>query len=175
MARHKSQPLVKPLRIDAGVVRQQLDQSATAGTRFCDRPLHHLLADATAAAMRSDANVFDQAARDTLRAQSRQDAELQTTDHNPLAVFRNHELDIRVAIDRLERQEIRFRQGIFEALAAAAERIVRQHPHDRQNVVATGAPDGNREISAMVVPVSQHAGGKPKNVSASPIQRRTAA
>src|ERR1700694_1514449 len=76
MARLKSQPYVEPLRIDPGVVRQQLDQLATLAARLRDRPLHQLLADAAAAAMGGDADVLDQAARGALRAQSRQDAEL---------------------------------------------------------------------------------------------------
>src|ERR1700681_202236 len=45
MARLKSQPYVEPLRIDPGVVREQLDQLATLAARLRDRPLHQLLAD----------------------------------------------------------------------------------------------------------------------------------
>ena len=63
VARLKSQPRVEPLGIDAGVVREQLDQLATLGARFRDGPLHDALSDAEAAAMRGDANVLDQAAR----------------------------------------------------------------------------------------------------------------
>ena len=68
MARLKPQPLVKPVGIDAGVVREQFDQFAAFGAGFSDGPLHHLLADAAAAAMAGDANVFDQAAGGALRA-----------------------------------------------------------------------------------------------------------
>src|ERR1700716_755709 len=68
MARLKSQPGVEPLRIDAGPMREQFNQLATLGARFRDGPLHHLLSNATAAAMRGDANVLDQAARGALRA-----------------------------------------------------------------------------------------------------------
>ena len=68
MARLKSQPGVKSLGIDPGIVREQLDQLAPFGARFPDRPLYHLAADAAAATMRGDANVLDQAARGALRA-----------------------------------------------------------------------------------------------------------
>jgi len=58
MARLKSQPHVEPLRIDPGMMRQQLDQLATLLARFGDGPSHHLLADAAAAAVGGDANIF---------------------------------------------------------------------------------------------------------------------
>ena len=91
-----------------------------------------------------DAHVLDQAARGALRAQSRQDAELQAADDCALAVFRDHELDVRIALDRLERLEIGWRQRILDPLARAAERIVRQHRHDGADVIAAGAADGDR-------------------------------
>ena len=94
MARLKSQPHVEPLRIDPGMMRQQLDQLATLLARLGDRPSHHLLADATAAAMGGDANIFDQAARSALRTEPRQDAELQTADDSTIIVLRDHELDV---------------------------------------------------------------------------------
>ncbi len=81
MTRLESQPRVESLRIDARLVRQQFDQFAALRARLGERPSHQLLADATAAAMRGDANVLDQAARGALRAQSRQDAELQAADN----------------------------------------------------------------------------------------------
>ena len=74
MAARKAEPLIKPLRIAAGVMRKQFDQLASAAARFRHRPLHHLLADAAAAAMAGDTNVLDQAARGALRAQPRQNA-----------------------------------------------------------------------------------------------------
>ena len=43
----------------------------------------------------------------------------------------------------LERLEIGLRQRIFEPLARAAERIVRQHGDDGADVVAAGAADGD--------------------------------
>jgi hypothetical protein len=61
MAARKAQPLVKSLRIDASVMRQQFDQFASPGPRFRNRPLHHLLADAAAAAVFGDADILDQA------------------------------------------------------------------------------------------------------------------
>jgi hypothetical protein len=68
VARLKSQPLVKPLRIDTGMMRQQLDQFAFLGARLGQRPSHELFADAVASATRVDADVLDQAARGALRA-----------------------------------------------------------------------------------------------------------
>ena len=94
MAARKAEPLVKPLRIDAGVMRQQFDQFASPRACFHNRPLHHLLADATTAAVAGDANILDQAARGALRAQPRQDAELQTADHRPALAFRHHQREI---------------------------------------------------------------------------------
>ena len=63
MARLKSKARIKPLRIDAAVVREQLEQLALPRARFAHRPLHQLFTDAAAAAMRGDANVLDDAAR----------------------------------------------------------------------------------------------------------------
>jgi hypothetical protein len=62
MARQKSQPRVEPLRIDACMVREQLNQLATFDACFRDGPLYKLLADAAAAAMASNADILDQAA-----------------------------------------------------------------------------------------------------------------
>ena len=101
MAARKAQPLVKSLRIDAGVMRQQFDQLASPGPRFRNRPLHHLLADAAAAAAAGDADILDQAARGALRAQPRQDAELQAADDGALAVLGDDELNVRVALRRV--------------------------------------------------------------------------
>src|SRR5260370_39129313 len=139
MASPESEPLVKPLRIDARVMGEQFDQLAAFGARLSDGPLHQLFADAAAAATAGDANVLDQRARGALRTQSRQDAELQAADDGPLAVHRDHELEVRIAVDRLERLEIAIRQRIFEPLPRAAERIVRQHFDDDADVVAAGA------------------------------------
>src|SRR6266481_7999683 len=58
MARLKSQPRIEPLGIDAGAMREQLDQLATLGARFRDGPLQHLPTDTVATAMRGDANIF---------------------------------------------------------------------------------------------------------------------
>src|SRR5260370_20227667 len=143
MARLKPQPPVKSLGIDAGVMREELAQLAAPGACFRNGPLHKLLADATAAAMRGDANILDQAARGTLRAQSRQDAKLQAADDGPVSILRDHELDVWIAFDRLECPEIGRRQRVFDPFARAAERIVREHFHNDAGVSATGAPDGN--------------------------------
>lgn len=96
MAARKSQPLVEALRVDAGMMREKLDQLAAPRARLVDRPLHEFFADAAAAAVGSDAHVLDQPARSALRAQSGQDAELQAAD-NPVALLGHHELDVRLA------------------------------------------------------------------------------
>src|SRR5947207_3385361 len=68
MARLKSQPQVKSPRIDAAVMRQQLDQLATVGARLRNGPLHDLLADAATAAMIVPENLNAPAlARETFR------------------------------------------------------------------------------------------------------------
>src|ERR1700756_3434264 len=144
MARLKSEPDVEPLRIDAGAMRQELDQLAIFGARLRDGPLHQLLAEAAAAALRGDANVLDQAARGALRAQSRQDAELQAADHRALIVLGDHKLDMGSVFERFERPEIGRRQRLFDPFARAAKRIVRQHAYDGGDVVTPGAPDGYR-------------------------------
>src|SRR5215213_1611972 len=106
MAAGKAQPLVKSLRVDAGVMRQQLDQFASLRSRFDNRPLHHLLADAAAAAAAGNADILDQAARGALRTQPRQNAELQAADHGALAVLGDNKLDVPIAVDGFECREI---------------------------------------------------------------------
>ena len=92
-------------------------------------------------------------------------------------VLRDHELDVRIAVDLFERLEIGRRQRIFEPLA-------RRRRADRRPAsprwCATSSRRARRmvteEISAMMFPrKSQRAGGRPSDRSASPIQRRTAA
>src|ERR1700761_871581 len=61
MAARKSEAFVKPLRVDAAGVGQQLDQLAASGAGLRHGPLHQLLADAAAAAVRGDADILDQA------------------------------------------------------------------------------------------------------------------
>src|SRR5712664_1692181 len=109
MARLKSQPHVEPLRINPGMMRQQFDQLATLLARLGNGPSHQLLADAAAAAMGGDTDIFDQAARGALRTQPRQDAELQAADDSAVIVLRDHELDVLIAVDPFERPEIRWR------------------------------------------------------------------
>ena len=43
----------------------------------------------------------------------------------------------------LERREIGLRQRVLDPLAAAAERIVRQHGDDDADILAAGAADGD--------------------------------
>jgi hypothetical protein len=144
MAARESEPLVESLRIDARLVRQKFHQLATVRTRFRNRPLHQLLADAAAAQMAGDADILQQAARGALRTQSRQDAELQAADDRTLAVFGNHEPEIRIACDAFERIEIDLRQRIFEPFPRSAEPIIRQHGDNVADIVAAGATDGDR-------------------------------
>jgi len=132
-----------PVRIDAGVMRQQFDQSASLGARFHHRPLHHLLADAAAAAAAGDADILDQAARGALRTQPRQDAELQAADDDALPVLRDNELDIRIVCEPLERREIGLRQRVLDPLAGAAEWIVRQHGDNDADILAARGADGD--------------------------------
>ena len=153
MARLKSKPFVKTLRIGAGMMREQFDQFASPRPRFRDGPLHHFLSDATAAAMRGDADVLDQAARGALRAQSRQDAELKAADDGTVTILRDHKPDMRIMVDRLERSEIARRQWLLDPFAAAAERIIRQHPDDGLDVAAAGAADRDGEVAIMVIPI----------------------
>jgi len=61
-----------------------------------------------------------------------------------LTVLGDHKLDMGSLFERFERPEIGRRQRLLDPFAGAAERIVRQHPHDRADVVTTGAPDGCR-------------------------------
>jgi hypothetical protein len=142
VARLKTQPLVKALRIDASVVREQFDQPAAPRARFSNGPLQHLLADAPAPAMSGNANVLDQRARGTLRTQARQDAKLQTADDDA-ALLCDHQLDIGIVLDGFEGAEIRGWQRLFNPLASAAERIVSQHRNNSPDVVATGTPNSN--------------------------------
>src|SRR5580692_3792499 len=121
MAARKSEPLVKSLRIDAGVMGQQLDQLATLGARLRDRPLHELFADAAAAAMGGDTDILDQPARGALRAQARQDAKLQTADDCAALALGDHEPDVRIGIEPIERLGIAGRQWIFDPFARAAQ------------------------------------------------------
>lgn len=101
-----------------------------------------------------------------------QSCRLQAADHRAVTVLCDHELDIRIAVERVERPEIGWRQRILDPLARAAERIVRQHRHDDADVVAAGAPegDGGRCGHDGRCP-ARRAGGNPSDRSASAIQR----
>jgi len=143
MAARESEPFIKPLRIDARMMRQQFNQFATPCARFHNRPLHQLFADAAAAAMAGDADVFKQAARDALRTQPGQDAQLQAADDSALAVLGDNELDVRIARDAFERVEINLRQRIFDPFPRPAERIVRQHGDDVTYIVTARATDSD--------------------------------
>jgi hypothetical protein len=101
-----------------------------------------LLANAAAAPIGSDAHVLDQAARGALRAQARQDAELQAADDAP-TLLRHHELDVRIAAQPFERIIIERVQRIFEPLAGTAEMIVGEHGDDRSDIVAAGGSNSN--------------------------------
>jgi hypothetical protein len=67
-------------------------------------------------------------------------------------------------------------QRVFDPLTGAAERIVRQHGDDGADVLAARAADDNlRDGRHDDIQRSQRAGGRPRNSSVAPIQRRTAA
>src|ERR1700759_2298451 len=83
MTARESEPLIEPLRIDAGVMGEQFDDLAASRARPFDGPAHELLADTAAAAIGGDADILDQAARGALRAQPRQNAKLQAADDAP--------------------------------------------------------------------------------------------
>src|SRR6478672_13059522 len=102
------EPLVEALRICSRLMRQQFDQIAAARFRFRDRPLHQLLADAAAATIGSNADIFEQTADAALRADARQDRKLQAADHPALALC-HHEREILIALDPLERLVIGLR------------------------------------------------------------------
>jgi hypothetical protein len=143
MARLKSKPDIKSLSIDAGLMRQQFDQLASAAPRLVDRPLNHLFADAFASPARGNTDVLDQAAPRSLPTQSRQDAKLQAADDGAIIAFRHHQLDVVVGFERLERCELSRRQRICDTFAAAAERNVGQHGDNIGDVVAPGRPDSD--------------------------------
>ena len=143
MALGKAEAFVKPLRVDTGVMRQQLDQLAAPGARFADRPLHELLADAAAASIGGDADILDQAARGALRAQARHNAELEAADHPPRIVLGDDQREVAITLDLVERGKIAIRQRLFEPLARAAKMVIGQHRDDSRDVVATCAADGN--------------------------------
>src|SRR4051812_23066899 len=142
VTRGEPKPLVETLRIRSRLMRQQFDQIAAARFRFRHRPLHQLLADAAAAAIGSNADVFEQTPPAALRAETRQDRELQAADHRALALG-NHELDILIALDPRECLVIGRRQRVFYALACAPEMIVGEHRHDRSNVLAARGTNGD--------------------------------
>src|SRR5690348_7412211 len=125
----KAQPLVKALRVDAGVMRQKLEQLAAPRLGPVDRPLHQLLANTKAAAVGCYAHILDQTARCALRTQARQDAKLQAADDAP-ALLRHHEFDVRIMAQPLERLVIRRGQRILQPLPRAAEIVVCEHRND---------------------------------------------
>src|SRR5947209_20449109 len=86
----ESKPLVEGLPVEARLMRQQFDQIAAARFRFRDSPLHQLLADAAAATITGNTDIFEQTAETALRADARQHRELQAADHPALA-FGNDE------------------------------------------------------------------------------------
>jgi hypothetical protein len=144
MTRLKSEPGIKALGIDAGVMREKLHHLATLRTRFRDRPLQHLRTDTAAAALRGDTNILNQATRSALRAQSRYNAKLQASDDRTIAIFRDHKLDVGSSFERFECLKVSRRQRIFDPLASTAERIVREHRHNDADVVAACGSDGDR-------------------------------
>ena len=143
MARLKSKPLVKSLRVDAGVMREQLDQlaalaraSATAHCTSCS-PMPRLR---QCVATRTS-SIRPREAPCELSPGRMQSCRQPTTAPSPSCATTSRIFGSRSSA--LERPEIGRRQRVFDPFARAAERIVRQHRHDRADVVAAGAPDGN--------------------------------
>jgi len=83
--------------------------------------------------------------------------ELQTANDSAVIVLRNHELDVLIAVDPFERPEIRRRQRVFEPFARAAERIVRQHPHNDIDVFTVARRMVIEMFAAMAIPVNLNA------------------
>src|SRR3954451_12679786 len=160
VTRGEPKPLVEALRICSRLMCEQFAQIAAARFRFRHRPLHQLLADAAAAAIGSNADVFEQTPPAALRAETRQDRELQAADHPALAL-RNHELDILIALDPRECLVIGRRQRVFYALACAPEMIVGEHRHDRSNILAARGTNGDGFGVHEVTPASARL-GKPE-------------
>src|SRR3954452_13951050 len=75
------EPLVEALRICSRLMCEQFDQIAAARFRFRHRPLHQLLAESAPMAIASNADVFKQCPPAALRAETRQERELQAADH----------------------------------------------------------------------------------------------
>src|SRR4051812_978165 len=173
VTRCKAEALVEALRVDAARMCQKFDKTAAARLRFRHRPLHQLLADAAAAAVGGDADILEQASDAALRADAGQDRELQAADHPALALG-DHELEILIALDPLERHVIDRRQRLLHPLAGAPEVIVSEHGDDRGDVLAARGADGDGLIVHAKNSATQRAGGKPRKASASPIQRRIA-
>src|SRR3954468_5289116 len=153
VTRREPKPLVEALRICSRLMRQQFDEIAAARFRFRHRPLHQLLADAAAAAIGSNADVFEQTAQAALRAETRQDRELQAADHPALALG-NHELDILIALDPRECLVIGRMQRVVYALACAPEMIVGEHRHNRSNILAARGTNGDGFGVHKVTPAS---------------------
>src|SRR4051812_9559672 len=106
MAARKAESFVEALRIDSTLMCQQFDQFAATAARFRNCPLHDLFADTEATAMRGHPHVLDQRARRALRTETRQNAKLEATDHSAALAFRDHQRDIRIALDPLKGREI---------------------------------------------------------------------
>ena len=68
-------------------------------------------------------------------AQARQNAKLQAADDGAPVILGDDELDIRIAIEPLERYEIGLRHRIFEPFPWPAQRIVGQHGDNDGDVV----------------------------------------
>ena len=144
MAARKAEPLVKSLRIDAGVMRQQFDQpcipcaraSATAHCTICSPMprLRQCLATRTS-------SIRPREAPCELSPGRMQSCRQPTTAPSP--VLGDDELNVRIAVDRFERREIGLRQRVLDPLAGAAERIVRQHGDDDADILAAGTADGD--------------------------------
>src|SRR3954464_1611721 len=115
MAAGEAEPFIETLRIDAALVSEQLDQLASSGASFADRPLQQSFTDAAAAPIRGHADILDQRPHRALRTQARQQAELQATDP-PARLLGDDELQIGVAFDGIEGIEVAPRQRLLQPL-----------------------------------------------------------
>lgn len=140
MTASETEPFIESLGIDPGLMRQQLDEFASPRLCLANGPSHQLFADTPAAQRRRNTNILDERSRSALRAQARQDAELQASDRAAVAAFCNHQPDIWVMREFIEGLVIRLRQWVLDTLAATAERIIGQHYHDRDDVLAARRP-----------------------------------
>src|SRR4051812_29377578 len=133
MGRLKAKGLIEPVRINAALVRGQLDQPATTPAALLDGPFEHRPADAAGALASGDAHALDLAAPHAAPGEPGNEAELQNPD-DISAAFGDREKLVRIALDRRERLAIAIVQLRPEVLALAADWVVGEQRNDRFQV-----------------------------------------